>query len=52
MEISSQNTKEKNFDMNLCAKMTDESKLNLTITRDRLWAPSNIPFFDKLGRLE
>ena len=30
-------------------KMTDESKLNLTITLDRAWAPNNIPLFDKLG---
>lgn len=38
------------FDMNLFLKLTEESKLNLTITRDRLWAPMNIPIFDKLGR--
>ena len=32
------------------AKMVGETQLNLTINLDRLWAPNNIPLFDKLGR--
>ena len=30
--------------------MIEETALNLTISNDRLWAPNNIPLFDKLGR--